>query len=232
MTFKPEPMPEGCPWSGFQQPNVDWCEAELCSWITNPADTWSNLAYMLLAVVMWYDARRRGSRTLAMFGPASFVTGLFSFAYHASYTFFLQFFDFVGMFVFGMLIVTVNLRRAGFLSAKQQVRFYLGSVIVLSALVPPMYYLGLPFQGLVLVMILFTIGQEIHLWSSTNRHGYFLLTLALFAAGAACSALDLSRIWCDPHDHWVQGHAFWHVLTALALYSVYIFFTQFELDES
>lgn len=226
----PAPMPEGCPWSGFQPPNVDWCEAQLCSWITNPADTWSNLAYMLLAVLMWGDARRRGSRTLAMFGPASFITGLFSFAYHASYTFFLQFFDFVGMFVFALLVVTVNLRRSGALSARRQVLFYLGSVTFFSALVPPMYYLDLPFQGLVAFLILVILVQEARLWSSTEQHGAFWLALLLLAAGAICSALDLSRIWCDPNDHWLQGHAFWHVLTACSLYALYRFFSQFELD--
>ena len=147
MVDAPPPMLEGCPWSGFRQPNVNWCEAELCSWITNPADTWSNLAYIALALVMWLDARKRGSRTLAMFGPASFITGLFSFAYHASYTFFLQFFDFVGMFVFALLVVTLNLRRAGLLSARRQLLFYLGSVTLFSALVPPMFYMGLPIQS-------------------------------------------------------------------------------------
>ncbi len=23
------PLPEGCPWSGFMPPNIDWCEQEL-----------------------------------------------------------------------------------------------------------------------------------------------------------------------------------------------------------
>ena len=225
-------MPDGCPWSGFQQPNVDWCEAELCSWITNPADTWSNLAYVLLAVLIWYHARRRGSRTLAMFGPACLVTGLFSFAYHASYTFFLQFFDFVGMFVFTNLVVTLNLRRSGALTARRQVVFYLASIVLFSALVPPMFYLDLPFQGLVAFLILVILVQEIRLWATAERHGAFWLALLLLGAGATCSALDLSRVWCDPHNHWLQGHAVWHVLTALSLYSLYRYFTQFDLDSA
>jgi hypothetical protein len=32
-----------------------------------------------------------------------------------------------------------------------------------------------------------------------------------------CSVLDVSRVWCEPANHWLQGHAVWHVLSALAL---------------
>ena len=225
----PPPMPEGCPWSGYQQPNVDWCEAELCSWITNPADTWSNLAYLVIALLMWRDARARGSRTLSLFAPASVVVGGFSFAFHASYTFVFQFLDFVGMFVFALLAVAVNLRRAGILSARQLVWFYLGSVTLFSALVPPAYYLGLPFQWLVVFLIAVIVVQEIRMWS-TGAHKAFIASMLLLAAGGVCSALDLSRIWCNPHDHWVQGHAAWHLLSAASLYALYLFYSQFDLD--
>lgn len=55
-------------------PNVDWCEQELCSWITNPADTWSNLAYLAFGVLMILETRRgagahRGE--LRLFGPVT-----------------------------------------------------------------------------------------------------------------------------------------------------------------
>lgn len=39
----------------------------------------------------------------------------------------------------------------------------------------------------------------------------------LLIAAAVCSALDAARIWCDPHDHLVQGHALWHLLSAISL---------------
>ena len=57
------PLPPGCPWSGFTPPNVDWCEEELCAWIVNPADTWSNLAYVVLGLFMWWAARHAGAAT-------------------------------------------------------------------------------------------------------------------------------------------------------------------------
>ena len=56
----PRALPPGCPWSGFTPPNVDWCEEELCAWVVNPADTWSNLAYRRRRRAwMWWAARQR-----------------------------------------------------------------------------------------------------------------------------------------------------------------------------
>ena len=54
------PMQDGCPWSElshFAPPNVKWCEAQVCGWIVEPANTWSNLAYILLgALLLWRAA--------------------------------------------------------------------------------------------------------------------------------------------------------------------------------
>ena len=72
----------------------------------NPANTWSNLAYVALGLWMWRAARGRAD--LRRFGPASLAVGAFSFAYHASYTWALQFLDFVGMFLFCFLVLARN----------------------------------------------------------------------------------------------------------------------------
>ena len=45
------PLPPGCPWSGFAPPDLKHCETNLAAWITTPANTWSNLAY--IAVGVW-----------------------------------------------------------------------------------------------------------------------------------------------------------------------------------
>jgi signal transduction histidine kinase len=33
--------------------------------------------------------------------------------------------------------------------------------------------------------------------------------------------LDLTRAWCDPDDHLLQGHAVWHVVSAASLVFVF-----------
>jgi hypothetical protein len=226
------PLPTGCPWSGFTPPNVDWCEEELCAWITNPANTWSNLLYVLLGLLMWREARRDGLRTLALFGPVSVAVGVFSFAYHASYTWFLQFFDFVGMFLFCFTVLARNALRLGWIGAGRQTAFFVGGVLASSALVPVLFEAGIPIQGIVLLLMLAMIAQELQLRRRDEvrpAHRFWWTALALIAAAAIFSALDLTRIWCDPANHWLQGHALWHLLSAASLYMLFRFYAELEL---
>jgi len=220
------PLPPGCPWSGFTPPNVDWCEEELCAWVTNPADTWSNLAY--LAVGAWMIVRERKSRRpeLRPFGPAAIAVGLFSGIYHASYTWMLQFFDFVGMFLFCFLVLTANALRLGWIRPRQQLVFFGVGTAAMSALVPLGFAAGFPIQALVFLLIFTMLGQEFALRGRNPGADYrpYTLALLLLTAAAVCSALDVTRVWCDPRNHWLQGHAAWHVLTAGALAALYRFY--------
>ncbi len=224
------PLPDGCPWSGWTPPNVDWCEEELCSWIVNPADTWSNLAYMGFGILMIVLARRDPDKRRALFGWASILVGVFSFAYHASYTYVLQFFDFVGMFVFCFTVIAVNAVRLEWISLRQQLPFMVTGVAGFSLLVPLLSETTIPIQSLVAVLILIIISQEGAAIRPTRHTGeapgirIFGLALLLLTAGALASLSDVTRTWCDPQNHWLQGHALWHVLTATSLYVLFRFY--------
>jgi hypothetical protein len=225
-----EPLPEGCPWSGWTPPNVDWCEEELCDWIVNPADTWSNLAYLFFGGLMWWAAKRSGDERMALFGPASIVVAAGSFAYHASYTYFLQFFDFVGMFLFCFTVITANALRLGWVEPRRQWAFLIGGTVGFSALVPIVSETSVPIQSLVALLIVTIIGQEglIRVRQPAGappvRYGLFAAALALIAAAGLSSLADVTRTVCDPTNHFIQGHALWHVLSACSLYALYLFY--------
>jgi len=227
-----DPLPPGCPWSGWTPPNLDWCEEELCAWVVNPADTWSNLAYIAFGVAMALRARGRGSDVLSLFAPASVLVGVFSFAFHASYTYFLQFFDFVGMFVFLFAVITANALRLGWIGRERRLAFLAAGVVLFSALVPLLSETTIPIQSLVGLLIAAILAQE---WAAYRRNGpaaadyrVFAVALALLAAGAAFSLADLTRVFCDPSNHWIQGHALWHLLTAASLYAMFRFYEGIE----
>jgi len=219
------PLSEGCFWSGWELPNLKWCEANLCSVITTPANTWSNLGYIIAGI--WMLRAARGFRLGRFFGAAAIVVGVTSFIYHASYTWFFQFWDFFGMFVFAGLPVALNAQRLRWIPERLVPVAYLAVVFVFSALVPICMRLGCPFQLLVVVLILVTISQELTLWLVKRTPGSrrdWLLSIALILLGAVCSALDLSRTWCDPDNHWLQGHAVWHLLGAASLTMLFRFY--------
>lgn len=224
------PLPPGCPWSDFTPPNLDWCELERCAWVVNPFGTWSNALYLVLGVAMIAEARRRDSRALALFGPASLFVGVCSAVYHASYTWLLQFFDYLGMFVFCFLVIAVNARRLGWIAPQRQTALFLAGVGIFSALVPALFYVGVPIQGLVGLLILAILGQEAAARARFGPHPaypLFGLALALLAAAGLASLLDITRIWCVPAS-WLQGHAIWHVLSAAALFALFRFYAGLE----
>ena len=193
----------------------------------NPADTWSNLLYIALGVWMWRATRRQGRPDLALFGPASIAVGVFSFAYHASYTWALQFLDFVGMFLFCFTVLARNASRLGWIEPRREARFFALGVLGASALVPVLFELGVPIQLTVAACIAVALGQEAALRRRARGVAFprsYFVGLALLGAAALCSALDVSRVACDPRNHWLQGHAVWHVLTALALLAFFQFY--------
>ena len=53
----PNPHPPNCPWHSSADllgaPNIKWCEATLCGWISEPANTWSNLLYLVSALALY-----------------------------------------------------------------------------------------------------------------------------------------------------------------------------------
>lgn len=219
-------LPPGCPWSGFTPPNVDWCEAERCAAIVNPSDAWSNALYLVLGLWMWREARQSGRPDLARFGPAGVAVGIFSFAYHASYTFALQFFDFVAMFLFSFTVLARNAVRLGWIAAPRETRFFLAGVALFSALVPPLFSVGFPIQALVAFLIAVALAQE---WRLRRRDGpdpayrSYRVGLALLGAAGVASLADVTRAACDPQS-WLQGHALWHLLSALALAAFFRFY--------
>ena len=223
----------GCPWSTLSElrlPNVDWCELQRCSWVVEPANTWSNLAYVLVGVALLIVARSSSSPHLRSFAPAAFLVGLASGIYHASYTFVLQILDFAGMYLFLYLLITLNLRRLGRLGGgRWRARFWqlvLGTTLFTVAL----DFLEVPIQGIVLVLIIVLVASEVALWRRGRDAAlhFFGLAMGLISAGAVFSLLDVTRIWCDPAHPFLQGHAIWHVLSALCLFAAYFHYRQFE----
>jgi hypothetical protein len=48
---------------------------------------------------------------------------------------------------------------------------------------------------------------------------------------AAFSLADVTRPYCDPSNHWLQGHAIWHRLTAASLCAMFRFYERLEAGD-
>ena len=242
MPFQVPPLTQGCPWydlSELGRPNIKWCEANQCSWIVAPADTWSNVAYLLVAIYLLAfisknDSKISPNSPLRYFPAAAAIVGVTSFIHHMSYSVILQILDHFGMYVFTFLIITLNLRRMGKLEASQLKAFLVKAVIGMTAFTIFMERFHFPIQSFVLILILAIIATEISASSIEKKKSvpysprYFFAALGVLLTGAVCSFLDASGRWCAPDNHWIQGHAFWHMLSALSLAVLFHHYRQFR----
>ena len=221
----PNPHALGCPWHEAAQqlgaPNIKWCESTACAWISEPANTWSNLAYLLVALLVGWQCRRSPQAELRWMAPALLLVGLCSGVYHASNIYLTQVLDFLGMFLFIFWLLVINLQRNQWMDARWQIRSYAMFVTLGMAMVHAMYLLQWRFQWLIALATLLLIATEF----SARRFSPqrvplrdFGLTLALLSAAQSASLADLTRLACEPTHPWLQGHALWHVLSAMALY--------------
>ncbi len=225
----------GCPWyelSELAPPNVKWCEQSLCSWVTEPANTWSNLGYIFFGVLLWKMAARSSSLALRRFGPAVVIVGVPSLIYHASYNFFTQVADFFGMFVFCFLLILLNLRRLGWLQTDRKLlQWFWGLTLGMTAFVVVLDRMGVIIQSTVGVLVLGIVATEVmnrRKYGATYPMKYFWLGALSITIGITFSALDASRTWCDPSNHLLQGHALWHLFSALCLFISFFHYRYFE----
>lgn len=97
-----------CPWSQFEPATLTFCEEGLCSWIRTPSDTWSNLMYIVVGILILYLTKKEKRWNLYGLGWAisALAVGVGSFLFHATQTFWAEFLDITGMFLFsGILVV-------------------------------------------------------------------------------------------------------------------------------
>src|SRR6476469_2090017 len=96
------------PWytlSEMRRPNVKWCEGQNNSWIIEPANTWSNLAYLIVGFILLQKARKDQSKGLKAYGPVLIALAFCSGIFHTSYTFVFQILDFFGMYLLTYLML-------------------------------------------------------------------------------------------------------------------------------
>lgn len=72
-----------------------------------------------------------------------------------------------------------------------------------------------PIQLIVAVMVFITVVQELVLYRRKveARRKNFGLSMFFIAVAFSCSVMDARNIWCDPHNHVIQGHGAWHVFS-------------------
>jgi hypothetical protein len=220
-----------CPYAAWEPSTLIWCEQQLCSWVREPANAWSNLSYVIFGIWMINHCWKTKYGHLRLLGSFSILIGLMSFFYHATSSFIGEVFDYSAMFfisTFFICMAIARLRNWSYLKVKW---WAVGILIPSIALLVKFKILGAFLFG---VQIAAAAIMEIQLYKrfpSKPHYRWAFAAVSLFLAAYGVWTLDKERIVCSPTTHWISGHAIWHLMTAAALLCMYRFYHQFTLNE-
>ena len=194
-----------------------FCEAVSGGIPTQIEASWSSLAFVLLGVWVILGRGQAGTRErtlLPLAGLTMVAIGVSSFVYHARLTFLGQWLDVFSMYLLGLLLALGALWRAGRLGGRASVGLYV--VVAIGLGVAQFVY---PDARRVLFALVLLPGVILELTPYIAGRGpgsrrWVLASLATFAVAYGVWLLDQSAL-CDP-QFWLQGHAVWHVLGAVA----------------
>lgn len=233
----PNPHAPGCYWyeaaEKFGAPNVKYCEETLCQVMSEPANTWSNLSFLFFSLLLVLFHYKKWQTSALKFTPwALLLTGIGSFYYHASNFYISQHLDFTGMYIFLCWILTLSLKRvsSGLLGSQS---FYLLQLVIYTLVTHYMYAHEMKFQLLIVLVGVSIAASEFYYQKSSLvkpkvSFRYFWLALICVLSGETLSLLDMKRVLCEPKNHFFQGHATWHILSAACCYFLTLYYAQYE----
>jgi hypothetical protein len=212
-----------CPWDDYTPGTVSFCEARLCASIVEPANAWSNVAFLLVGIALFWRsiAKGRASSPLILFGVTGVLVSAGSFLFHVTATFWGEFLDLAAMFLISSLMLTLDFRHLLGFSTRRSIGTYaalsLGSMLAVW-LVRPI--------GIGLFITHITVWSFLVIGLMVRRPGYRTWQLptlmTLFLVGFGIWNLDIHRIACDPNNHVFNGHVVWHLTCATSLFLYYM----------
>lgn len=211
-----------CPWEGFAPATISFCEARLCAAVVEPANAFTSLSKTVVGLGLIPLCVRRGRAALWAIVVAALLQGPLGFSLHATGTWWGEALDVTGMFFISATLLSFALGRRFAWSSRQLIARWLGLVLLSIAL------LGLvPRSGIPLFSVQVVAWAALELGPGGQRNlearRWLVALLGCFLGGFISWLADKTRLWCDPHNHVLNGHAVWHLATSacLALFFFY-----------
>jgi hypothetical protein len=225
-----------CPWYDMEQQfgpaNIKWCEERICAFINEPANAWSNLFFLFVGAFLIYRGFKAKNTPMgkfdALFGAIITFMGSASFVFHATNNFLTQIFDFIGMYFYVYFLLCISLYHFKLVSKRTALLIFFSAVVISTALIPLSRYIHFPYQAIVGIAAVTLSALQIRGWMTDKDYPkkYLLITLGCFIGAAGFSYLDISRTVCDPSNHFIQGHALWHIFCAAGTAFSYVVFSK------
>jgi hypothetical protein len=218
-----------CPWDALEPANLAFCEESLCAWVTQPANTWTNIGFIVAGVWILRRSRARGNRVVGALGFIALATGIGSALFHATSSLVGQLADQAAMFLESGFFIVANMARWRALSVARFVLGYLAIVATSTTLLVLFPSWGI---GLFVAHVAVFLSLECALYfrfGRTTRYGALLVVGILFLLSFVVWWLDRTGVICHPQNHYFTGHGLWHLLGAASFVYWYEHYTQFAL---
>lgn len=212
-----------CPWDSFQHATVRFCEERLCSWIVEPANSWSNIFYILVGLYIVRLSLKDQKPKLSYIGICNILVGMGSTIFHGTGTFFGEFLDLSAMYLISGLMIMLVVKRLLNWDYTRAISCSFCFAVLNAGL---LYYFNK------LGILIFTAHVFFYLsllWyykksrSPVVQWKYLLIMLGLFIFAFFSWTLDITGLWCNPHNHFINGHSIWHIVNGFCLYWLYRF---------
>lgn len=221
---------------------VEYCEFNnTTKFFHQSMNTYSNLAYFFFGVLVLqiarYDAtnqEKTNQNRLETFPQLSALMG-FCFIYlsfgsaffHASLTYLGQRVDMNGTYSISIVLLGIAfyhlLYRINFNLTTKRI-WVIGLLVIIVAFIPISLLIS-SSKLLPIIILLLLLSIAIHYIQFRKEKSFILAILGfvLMFIAVKIRTLDVQKINCDPHSFY-QGHAIWHLLTAMSSFCSYSFF--------
>ncbi|TPV92779.1 MAG: hypothetical protein B7733_23940 [Myxococcales bacterium FL481] len=192
-------------------------EARLVA-VHQPLNSWSNFAYLFVGMCAWW---RQRTPQAALFWLSCAALCVGSFLFHASVTRAFRWLDVATMY--GVLVALTVLALSTVVRARP-FSVWIAVAVVADVLLAVFKWQLPTFEVLagLVALIMGCMLATAHRAGRARRFGP--LALATLVAGLVARELDASAVLCVPDSAVFQGHAVWHLLTAVASYCAYRYF--------
>ena len=215
------------PWHKLGPATVKYNESNLDTWIRQPANTWSNLAYVFVGLWLYARFGIETYHMLWMVPLTAILIGATSFLYHASFTLAFQTSDLISMYLFSCLLIVLNLQTlfrfgdGAFYSL--YLALVLGSSILFLRIKAKSGIIIFGTHVLAILVLQSIIGISGRMTINYTSFTWMLVTLLL---AFTVWLLDLKGTLFHPDNHLIQGHALWHLISSLCFVFVYYHYAQ------
>jgi hypothetical protein len=231
-------------------PSYGFCEQMSDGIVRQPINTYSSFIFVLIGIAIVILALsdfcrkdknlnlpERKSTYGIFYGLIVVISGLGTMFYHIKLTFFGQFADFLGVnfIVTFPLLYSIIIRRRK--SPNLFVSLYLLINLVLAYILLEFLFLrqyifiisGYIFAVSIILMLIseytFHRNQNIvkKIFDNRLNKKFIYFSIIILALGICIWALDKNQTICHPSSVF-QGHAMWHILSAIATLVLYLYF--------